>query len=311
MINRALRFLLPGILLFGTGLAPSPRPTGQKLQTDIQTLVNSFHGQVGVYVRHLKSGVTVAIDADTLFPTASMVKIPIMIRIYDRIEKGELTLDSTLIFHRDSINYPWKSDDAVARFAEGEDISIGKLLAHSITFSDNYASIWLQQLAGTGTAINAWLAKNGWENTRVNSRTKGRQADWERYGWGQSTPREMAKFLVEMNRGRLVSPRASEDMYRYLTRIYWDGTALSQIPPFVQAASKQGAVDEARSEVVLVNAPHGDYVFCVMTNNQADQSWGSDNEGFVLLRKISGLLWKTFEPESNWHPAEGMEKFWE
>ncbi|NOZ75307.1 MAG: serine hydrolase, partial [FCB group bacterium] len=225
------------------------------------------------------------------------------------IEKGELSLDSTLIFHRETINYPWKNDDAIARFAEGEDISIGKLLAYSITFSDNYASIWLQQLAGTGTAINAWLDLNGWNQTRVNSRTVGRESDWEQYGWGQSTPREMTRFLVRIRNGDVVSPRASEDMYRYLTRIYWDGTALSQIPPTVQTASKQGAVDEARSEVVLVNAPHGDYVFCVMTNHQTDQSWNNHNEGFVLLRAVSKLLWETFEPESTWHPAEGIEEF--
>jgi beta-lactamase class A len=48
---------------------------------------------------------------------------------------------------------------------------------------------------------------------------------------------------------------------------------LSQIPPTVQVASKQGAVNQSRSEVVLVNAPSGDYVFCVITKNQQDESW--------------------------------------
>jgi len=34
----------------------------------------------------------------------------------------------------------------------------------------------------------------------------------------------------------------------------------------------KGAVDESRSEVVLLNAPHGDYVFCVINKNQQDTS---------------------------------------
>jgi beta-lactamase class A len=93
-------------------------------------------------------------------------------------------------------------------------------------------------------------------------------------------------------------------MYRVLTRIYWNGEALSRIPPYVQAASKQGALDRSRSETVLVNAPHGDYIFSVITKNQEDQSWGSDNEGFVLLRDISGMLWDYFEPRSGWKPAK-------
>jgi beta-lactamase class A len=117
----------------------------------------------------------------------------------------------------------------------------------------------------------------------------------------------MAELLVRIREGRAVSPDASERMYRNLTRIYWDGEALSQIPPTVQTASKQGAVNQSRSEVVLVHAPSGDYVFCVITKNQQDESWEANNEGFVLLRKISRMLWQHFEPKSDWSPAVGVE----
>ncbi len=92
-----------------------------------------------------------------------------------------------------------------------------------------------------------------------------------------------------------------------LTRIYWNGEALSALPPWVQAASKQGAVNRSRSEVVLVNAPSGDYVFCVITKNQKDESWKPENEGYVLLRDVSALLWRYFEPDRPWSPAPGAE----
>jgi beta-lactamase class A len=98
-------------------------------------------------------------------------------------------------------------------------------------------------------------------------------------------------------------------MYRNLCRIYWDGEALSQIPPFIHAASKQGAVDRSKSEVVLVNAPSGDYVFSVITKNQKDTTWKNENEGYVLIRNVSRLLWKYFEPNSKWEPAEGLKKY--
>jgi len=55
--------------------------------------------------------------------------------------------------------------------------------------------------------------------------------------------------------------------------------------------------------VVLVNAPSGDYVFCILTKKQQDISWGYDNSGFVLIRKISKLLWEYFEPAYPWEPA--------
>ncbi|MNY40737.1 hypothetical protein D3C86_1754990 [compost metagenome] len=120
----------------------------------------------------------------------------------------------------------------------------------------------------------------------------------------------MAELLVRIRRNEVISPAISERIYRNLIRIYFDGEALSQIPPYIQVASKQGAVDQSRSEVVLVNAPHGDYVFCIITKNQKDESWHANNEGYVLIRKLSALLWNYFEPNYGWKPAEGSEKFY-
>lgn len=275
------------------GLAAQEQSTDPVLQARLEALVDGFRGDVGIYVRHLDTGRWAALNADTLFPTASMVKVPILLQTFDRIEAGALSLDQKLVY-RDSLLY--EGEDLLGSFKDGEEITLSKVVMLMITMSDNTASLWLQALSGGGAAINGWLAEHGFEKTRVNSRTEGRRPDWEVYGWGQTTPREMADLLVMIREGRAGSPEASEEMYRYLTRIYWDDEALSQIPPTVQVASKQGAVNQSRSEVVLVNAPHGDYVFCVITKNQEDTSWGDDNEGFVLLRDVSRLLWEHFEP---------------
>lgn len=277
------------------------------LKEKLLSLTKDFGGDVGIYVRHLATGKTVSINADTLFPTASMIKVPITIGIFNRIEQGELAYD-TLLTYRDSLLY--EGEDILGSFKDGEKIALGKVLMLMITTSDNTASLWCQQLAGTGTAINGWLAGNGFEHTRVNSRTAGRRHDWQRYGWGQTTPREIAELLVRIREGKVVSPRASERIYRNLIRIYYDGEVLSQLPPWVQVASKSGAVNRSRSEVALVNAPHGDYVFAVITKNQEDPSWTSGNEGYVLKRKVSRLLWRYFEPDSTWEPARGIEEWY-
>jgi beta-lactamase class A len=281
-----------------TAQTPPPEPDAA-LQAKLESLVTGFRGDVGIYARHLGTGATAAIRPDDLFPTASMVKVPILVATFQRIEDGDLDLDQKLTY-RDSLLY--EGEDILGSFADGEEIALSKVAMLMITTSDNTASLWLQDLAGTGTYINEWLAEHGLAGTRVNSRTEGRRADWERYGWGQTTPREMAELLVMIREGRAVSAAASEEMYRYLTRIYWDDEALSQIPPTVQAASKQGAVSRSRSEVVLVNAPGGDYVFTVVTDAQEDASWGDDNEGFVLIRDVSRLLWDHFEGASGEGP---------
>ena len=150
--------LIP-ILLF-VGFTCGGDVDGQdKLETDILGLIQGFNGDVGVYVRHLSSNTAVGVNENKIFPTASMVKVPILVKIFDKIEAGALTMDSVVIFNKALINYPWKGDDALARFKDGEDITISKLLTHMITFSDNHASLWLQDMAGSGTAVNTWLEK--------------------------------------------------------------------------------------------------------------------------------------------------------
>jgi beta-lactamase class A len=277
-----------------------------QLQALLEAPVRGFHGDVGIYVRHLKSGLSASILADELFPTASLIKVPILVSVFDQLERQKLDWHTRLIYRR-SMLYP--GEDILGRFKEGSRIDLSKLILLMITTSDNTAALWLQALVGGGAAINQWLEQNGFPQTRVNSRTPGRAAEREKYGWGQTTPREMAELLVKIREGRLVSRAASEEMYRILTRSYWNGEALSQLPPEIQAASKQGSVSRSRSEAVLVNAPSGDYVFCVITKNQRDERDKPDNEGFALLRKVSALLWKHFEPEHPWTPDPAAQRF--
>lgn len=287
--------------------AQKPYRTDKKLTKELKNTISGFHGTVGVYVWNLKNGKGAAINADTLFPTASTIKVPIMCALFDKIVKGELNYHQPLLY-RDSMAHG--GSGVMQYFKDSTKIDLSVAATLMITRSDNTAAIWCQSLAGGGTVINQWLADHGFENTRVNSRTPGRQKIWEIYGWGQTTPKEIADLVVDIREAKIVDPAACERMYRNMTHQYWDDNALSQIPPYVQTASKSGAVDAARSEVVLVNAPHGDYVFAVYTKDNKDQSWTPDNEAEVMIRKIAALLWNYFEPRSHWKPATGIEKYW-
>jgi beta-lactamase class A len=67
-------------------------------------------------------------------------------------------------------------------------------------------------------------------------------------------------------------------------------------------------VDRSRSEAVLVKGPRADYVFCVATKGQKDVSWGHDNEGFRLVRRVSTILWERFGG-APWSAPPGHERF--
>lgn len=280
-------------LSFFTALAifSIAQKTDTHLQNQIQQLVTGFKGNIGVYVHDLKKNKVISVNGDTVFPSASMVKVPILTGIMRKIESGELSYHQPLIY-KDSLLY--EGEDILGSLKNNEKIELSKVMMLMLTMSDNTASLWLQTLAGKGNRINELMDSLGLLNTKVNSRTPGRESDRVQYGWGQTTPKEMATLFEKIVNGEVINAKASEKMLRLLSRNYWDEEAISEIPADVFIASKSGAVDASRSEVLFVNGKKSRYIFCVCTKNNVDKSWQSTNEAWVLTRKISRLLWEYY-----------------
>lgn len=266
--------------------------TDKKLQQQIETLIQGFRGDIGVYVHDLKKNRVVAVHADTVFPTASMVKVPIMIGVMDKISKKELDYHQSLTY-KDSLLY--EGVDILGSFKNNEKIDLSKVMMLMLTTSDNTASLWLQSMAGTGTRINQLMDSLGFPNTKVNSRTAGREEIRKLYGWGQTTPREMATLFEKIASRQILSDSASDKMLKLLGRNYWDEEGLSVIPAGIFVASKNGAVNASRSEVIYVQGEGVNYVFCICTKNNQDQTWTPSNEAWTLTRKLSSLLWNYYK----------------
>ncbi len=267
--------------------------TDRKLQKAIQPMISHYRGDIGIYIKNLRTGKITAFNADTVFPTASIVKVPIFLGITDRMNRGELSYDSSFIY-KDSLLY--EGSDILGSFKSGEKISLKKLVLLMLSTSDNTASLWLQSLAGTGTRINGLLDSLGFVHTRVNSRTPGREENRTQYGWGQTTPREMGTLFEKIYRSEIFPAAGSDRMLRCLGRNFWDeNEAISQIPPTIEVFSKNGCVNASRSEVMIVNAPGNPFVFCIFTKNNTDTSWKRENEAWTLARKLAAYLWNYFK----------------
>src|SRR4028118_654141 len=87
-----------------------------KLQRKLETLIEGFNGQVGIFVHDLKKDKIAYVNADTVFTTASMVKIPILIGVADKLHKGELNYHQQLIYS-DSLLY--EGVDILGSFKNG------------------------------------------------------------------------------------------------------------------------------------------------------------------------------------------------
>lgn len=212
----------------------------KKLQGKVEELIKEYNGDIGIYIKDLRKNKVVSINADTIFPTASMVKIPILAGVMDKINKGELQYDQPLTY-KDSLLYA--GVDILGSFKNGEKIELGKLMMLMLAMSDNTASLWLQSLAGGGSRINEIMDSLGLPNTKVNSRTPGRENIRTKYGWGQTTPYEMVSLFEKIYNKQIISDSISSKMLRMMGRNFWDEVSISQIPSHIFVASKNGAVD--------------------------------------------------------------------
>lgn len=297
-----MRTLL-ALCIFLTPLISFAQKNDKKLEAKLREAITGFNGDIGIYVKNLRTGKTVAIDADTVFPTASIVKVQILLGIMQKLEKGELQYEQQLTY-KDSLLYA--GSDILGSFKNDEKVLLKKVIMLMMTTSDNTASLWLQSLAGGGARINEIMGSLGFKVTRVNSRTPGREAIRTVYGWGQTSPAEMGRMLEMIYKNEVFSPVACDRIMRCMGRNYWDmSEAISMVPPYIEVFSKNGCVNAVRSEVLLVNAPNNPYIFCVFTKNNKDVKWTHENEAWTLERKLSSLLWEYFEPKDKWVAPEG------
>lgn len=281
--------------------AASAQKIDRNLEQKITKEINGFRGDIGIYVHHLKTNKIVSINADTVFPTASIVKVPILAGVFQKVAQGDLKLNQGF---RYSDKRVYGGSGLMQFYKDSAQTDLSTMISLMLTYSDNVTSIWLQELSGGGTQINTLMEQLGLPNTKVNSRTAGREEIWKKYGWGQTTPREMAQLFTLIRNGQVIDARHSDKMYRYLKNQFYNGRSLSQIPAWVSTIAKTGSIDDARGEVVLVNAPNGDYVFCVLTKNNQDKSWTDNNEAEELTRRISSIIWNHFEPKHQFQSFE-------
>ena len=63
---------------------------------DLEKLARDYNGRVGIYLKDLHSERTWEYNPDRLFPSASLIKVPIMVSVLEKIKRGELTLDTQI-----------------------------------------------------------------------------------------------------------------------------------------------------------------------------------------------------------------------
>ena len=139
------------------------------LQRRVEVLVAGSDGVVGVAVKDLAGDAEVLVNADDLFPTASVMKVPILVALYREVEACRVDVDRRVLLEPGHVV---PGSDVLADLAPGLAPTVKDLATLTITVSDNTATDMILELVGTERVAET-VREQGMARTQLPLSTRG------------------------------------------------------------------------------------------------------------------------------------------
>jgi beta-lactamase class A len=275
-----------------TLLAASPADAQlTRLRPQLEQRIAQHKGQVGLALIDLATGEKLSIRGEQQFPSASVIKLPILVELFHQIQKGPLKLtDPITLLASDQ-----RPGSGVLQFlSTPHQLTVADAATLMIILSDNTATNLVLDKVGIRN-VNARLDSLGIHTTRLYAKvfmgaaTTVDTAGTRKWGLGVITASDIADLLARMYRGELVSDSVSKQMVGILKKNFDDDRIARYLPADASLANKTGSLDAVRHDCGIVFSKQKDYVLCVLTNENQDKSWRIDNEGSVLIADLARI----------------------
>jgi beta-lactamase class A len=294
-----MRLLLCTLAL--AGVATGAAHASEGLEARLTPLVKSHHGKVALAVQHLQTGESYSLDGDQPVPTASLIKLAVMIEAYQQAAEGKLRLTELVTLQKED-KVPG-SGVLTYHFTTGLTFPLQDAVHLMIAYSDNTATNLVLDrigIAATGKRMEAW----GFPHTRIYAKVfKGSSTSIDpenskRYGLGSTTAREMVGLLEKLHRGQAVNSAASKEMLDLLARCEDHEKFPRLLPESVKVAHKTGSLSEIRTDAGILSFPGGPVALCVLTRDNQDHRWVVDNEGNLFCARVAREVFDYFSAKA-------------
>jgi beta-lactamase class A len=283
-------------LFLGSLLAADPNGS-DGLEARLTPLAKSHKGKVALAVKNLETGESYYLSADEAMPTASLIKIAVMIETYQQAQEDKVKLtDRVLLRAADKVP---GSGILTDHFSDGAGFSLRDAVRLMIAYSDNTATNLVLDRVGI-KSVNRRMEAWGFPNTRINAkvfRGSTTSVDPERtrrYGLGSTTAREMVGLLEELQLGERNRPASKQAMLTHLAKNADKDKFKRLLPENTHVAHKDGSTSDTRTDAGLIHTPGGIVAMCVLTTDNKDQRWHADNAGNVLCARVAKEVYDHF-----------------
>lgn len=238
--------------------------TDSRLLAGLDEIEREIGGAMAVAARHLTRGLTLDRNSDRRFPSASVIKVPILVALFEEVREGRARLDETLAL-RDEDRV--EGSGVLQGLRAGLALTLEDLAFLMITVSDNTASNMLIDRLGP-EAVSACMARMGLPGLRLERKfydfaARDRGLD----NW--ITAGEMATLLERLERREILTPELCDRALAIMEKQQFTGRIPALLPADVKVAHKTGSVTGICHDAGIVRTPGGPLVLVVLSEGAA------------------------------------------
>jgi len=281
------------LMFFGGGsIAQTNNPYRADLDKRAQAEIAQFKGKVSLYAKNLDTGEVYEWHGDERVPTASTIKIAIMVEAYARVAAGKAKwTDELILTHEKKVG----GSGILFEFSDNTRLTLRDAVNLMMIMSDNTATNLVIDVL-TADAVNDRMSSLGFTETRLMRRVfgggesaEGKKEENKQFGLGRTTPHEMVTLLEKLERGEVISAAASKEMLDLMKRE--QGTnGLWREDWRIPKATKSGALDALRSNIGIIYHPRGRIAVAITCNAMPEVNWTVDNPALLLMSRLSDIL---------------------
>lgn len=232
------------------------------LEEKIKKQAETFGQETGIVIEDLSTGWKITVNANRLFPSASMVKVPIMASIFCARAEKILDLKQRLVLKN---RHKALGSGVLKEYAQGTTLDIDDLIELMIIESDNTAANMLIEYLGFAP-LNNYFKKMGLNNTNIARKMMDFKS--RRYGLENFTSAsDLAYLLEEIYNYKLINKRFSRRCLRILKKQKIRDRIPAKLPSRTVVAHKTGLEKGVCHDAGIVFTPRGDFIICVLTRH--------------------------------------------
>lgn len=268
------------------------------LHSQLLAIGGRYSGKWTYALTDLASGEHIARDEDDVMPAASLIKVPVLVALFQAAHDGRFALDDRTTYREE---HRTLGSGVLQRMTPGVEMSIRDAAVLMIIISDNVATNMCVDLVGID-AINAQMRRYDLEQTTLFCRWGEPRVDWrDGRNHNVSTAREMTRLLELIARHEAVSPEASEEMLRIMRRLDGRGeltrllpwSELNMLPDHKSnwVAEKGGSFMTARCSGAIFHGARGHFAMSAFCEGGTGPGTGRSSEGNVILGELGNAAW--------------------